>query len=172
MARTSASTITFRYANKILIFMQFVKIISILQIHDGRSAGSQIIGRYCGNKLPNNGTIISTHNSLYIWFHSDSTVNREGFAFNWTSIQPACGAVLNEEYGSISSPGYPGKYPTNRDCYWNINVLPGKRIALHFINLMLEEHPTCGFDYLEVSKYFTSYCFMVRFLLEWIVFFR
>ncbi|OXU20544.1 hypothetical protein TSAR_014165, partial [Trichomalopsis sarcophagae] len=123
-----------------------------VQIHDGKSAGSHIFGRYCGNNLPNNGTIISTHNSLYIWFHSDNTVNKEGFAFNWTSIEPVCGGVLNEEYGSISSPGYPGKYPTNRDCYWTINVMPGKRIALHFINLMLEEHPTCGFDYLEVNE--------------------
>ena len=62
-----------------------------------------------------------------------------------------CGEDLTAEYGSISSPGFPGKYPTNRDCYWNINVAPGKRIALNFISVMLEEHPTCRYDYLEVN---------------------
>ncbi|XP_058802311.1 cubilin [Phymastichus coffea] len=123
-----------------------------VQIHDGRSAGSQIFGRYCGDQLPNNGTIISTHNSLYIWFHSDSTINSDGFALTWSSVEPQCGEEIETEYGSISSPGYPGKYPVNRDCYWTIKVSPGKRIALHFIMVAIEEHPTCEYDYLEVNE--------------------
>lgn len=126
-------------------------IIISFQIHDGKSAGSNIIGRYCDTQLPNNGTIISTHNSIYIWFHSDKSENNEGFAFNWTSISPSCGGDITDEYGSISSPGFPGKYPTNRDCYWNIHASPGKRVILHFITLELENHPTCQFDYLEVK---------------------
>jgi cubilin len=131
----------------------------ILQIHDGRSAGKHILGRYCGIKLPNNGTIISSHNSLYIWFHSDNTINSDGFAFNWTTIEPLCGGEINQEHGSITSPGFPGKYPNNRNCFWNINVSPGKRIVLHFISLRIEEHPTCEFDYIEV-RYFISIIFL------------
>lgn len=90
---------------------------------------------------------------MYIWFHSDSTINSEGFALTWKSIEPQCGGDVEQDYGSISSPGYPGKYPTNRDCYWNIRVTPGKRIALHFLTIELEEHPTCQYDYLEVSLF-------------------
>ncbi|XP_011500246.1 PREDICTED: cubilin-like, partial [Ceratosolen solmsi marchali] len=123
-----------------------------VQIHDGRSAGKHILGRYCGDKLPNNGTIISTHNSLYIWFHSDSTINSDGFALNWTTIEPLCGGDINQEHGSITSPGFPGKYPNNRNCYWNIHVSAGKRIALHFTSLMIEEHATCQFDYVEINE--------------------
>ena len=74
----------------------------------------------------------------------------EGFTFNWTVIPPVCGGTIRADIGTINSPGYPGKYPPHRDCYWYIYVSPGKRINLHFAQLMLEEHETCGNDYLEV----------------------
>ncbi|XP_029048305.2 cubilin isoform X2 [Osmia bicornis bicornis] len=123
-----------------------------LQIHDGRNAGSQMIGRFCGNTLPHeNGNIVSSHNSLYFWFHSDNSISHDGFALHWNSIQPICGGTLTQDYGTISSPGSPGRYPPNRDCYWNIRVKPSKRIQIHFGQLMLEEHPTCGNDYLAIS---------------------
>ncbi|XP_017881696.1 cubilin [Ceratina calcarata] len=123
-----------------------------LQIHDGRNAGSQMIGRFCGDKvLHGNGTIVSSHNSLYFWFHSDSSISHDGFAFHWNSIEPVCGGRLTNDYGTISSPGSPGRYPPNRDCYWTITVKPSKRIQIHFGQLMLEEHPTCNADYLAIS---------------------
>ncbi|XP_012136673.2 cubilin [Megachile rotundata] len=123
-----------------------------LQIHDGRNAGSQMIGRFCGNTFPHgNGNIVSSHNTLYFWFHSDNSISHDGFAFHWNSIPPICGGTLTQDYGTISSPGSPGRYPPNRDCYWNIRVRPSKRIQIHFGQLMLEEHPTCGNDYLQIS---------------------
>ncbi|KZC14141.1 Cubilin [Dufourea novaeangliae] len=122
-----------------------------LQIHDGRNAGSQMIGRFCGNTLPHeNGNIVSSHNSLYFWFHSDSSISHDGFAFHWNSTSPICGGTLTDNYGTVSSPGSPGRYPPNRDCYWQIAVEPSKRIQFHFGQLMLEEHPTCENDYLEI----------------------
>ncbi|XP_035743302.1 cubilin-like [Vespa mandarinia] len=125
-----------------------------LQIHDGRNAGSHMIGRFCGNTLPNkNGNIVSSHNALYFWFHSDSTVAHEGFALHWNTIDPICGGTFEEDYGTITSPGYPGRYPPNRDCYWHISVKEGKRVQLHFGQLMLEEHTTCEYDYVEITTY-------------------
>ncbi|XP_078037937.1 cubilin [Augochlora pura] len=124
-----------------------------LQIHDGRNAGSQMIGRFCGNTLPNGtGNIISSHNSLYFWFYSDNSISHDGFAFRWDSIPPICGGSLTDDYGTITSPGSPGRYPPNRDCFWHIVVQPSKRIQLHFGQLMIEEHPTCENDYLEISS--------------------
>ena len=32
--------------------------------------------------------ITSTHNQLYMWFKTDSSVAAQGFAFSWTSITP------------------------------------------------------------------------------------
>ncbi|CAD1477837.1 unnamed protein product, partial [Heterotrigona itama] len=123
-----------------------------LQIHDGRNAGSQMIGRFCGNTSPHgNGNIVSSHNSLYFWFHSDNSISHDGFAFHWDSIKPVCGGTLTNDYGTISSPGSPGRYPPNRDCYWQITVRPSKRIQIHFGQLMLEEHSTCEADFLEIT---------------------
>ena len=59
-----------------------------LQIHDGPSASSYMIGKYCGNQPPNGGHINSTQNQLYFWFRSDSSVAAEGFTVSWTSAEP------------------------------------------------------------------------------------
>lgn len=122
-----------------------------LQIHDGRKSSSQLIGRFCGNALPKEGNIVSSHNNLYFWFHSDKTVAKTGFALHWTSIKPVCGGEIDAStHGHISSPGSPGAYPPNRDCYWHLITTPGKRISLHFYALDIETHVNCSFDYLAI----------------------
>ncbi|EFN89302.1 Cubilin, partial [Harpegnathos saltator] len=122
------------------------------EIHDGKNAGGQMINRFCGETLPNgNGNIVSSHNSLYLWFHSDGSISHDGFTFHWNSIDPICGGILENDYGTITSPGSPGRYPPNRDCFWRIFVPESKRIQFHFGQLMLEEHPTCQNDYLEIT---------------------
>jgi hypothetical protein len=55
------------------------------QIHDGRSAGAHMLGRYC-NSIPN---ITSTHNKIYLWFRSDHSNARSGFALTWNSTDPS-----------------------------------------------------------------------------------
>ncbi|XP_041982769.1 cubilin-like [Aricia agestis] len=122
-----------------------------VQIHDGRSSASQLIGRFCGTDLPNGGNIISSHNNLYFWFRSDSTVAKTGFSLHWTSVPPQCGGEFNATtHGRISSPGSPGPYPPNRDCYYHIKTTLGRRIQLHFYQLDIEIHQNCSFDYVAV----------------------
>ncbi|XP_049865550.1 cubilin homolog [Pectinophora gossypiella] len=122
-----------------------------LQIHDGRSSASQIIGRFCGNEFPKGGNIISSHNNLYFWFRSDQTVAKDGFALHWNSINPVCGGTINATtHGHISSPGSPGQYPPNRDCYWHLLTDLGKRIQLHFFALDIESHSNCSYDFLAI----------------------
>ncbi|KAK0072795.1 hypothetical protein PV325_010780, partial [Microctonus aethiopoides] len=123
-----------------------------LQIHDGGNAGSHQLGRFCGKNLPLNGSIISTHNSLYLWFHSDNSVSHTGFSLHWNSILPVCGGILESEHGTISSPGSPGRYSPNRDCTWQITIRPGKRIQFHFFTVMIEPNPNCDGDYLEINE--------------------
>lgn len=63
----------------------------------------------------------------------------------------ACGGnIVARTHGVISSPGYPGNYPHNRDCVWTVSGSPGQKIGLSFGQLALERHPNCSYDYLEV----------------------
>ncbi|KAJ8725267.1 hypothetical protein PYW07_016225 [Mythimna separata] len=122
-----------------------------LQIHDGRKSSSQLLGRFCGNTFPKGGNIVSSHNNLYFWFHSDKTVAKDGFALHWTSIAPVCGGDVDATtHGHISSPGSPGLYPPNRDCYWHLTTSLGKRVNIHFFALDIETHSNCSFDYLAI----------------------
>ncbi|GFU96641.1 cubilin homolog [Trichonephila clavipes] len=123
-----------------------------LQINDGPNAGSRVIDRFCGDGMQSK-SLVSTHNHVYLWFQSDKTVAQTGFFLRWTAMDPFCGGLLNtSEYGSVNSPGYPGKYPVNRTCEWMVRVPFGKRIQFHFATLQIESHDNCSYDYLKVSK--------------------
>ena len=43
-----------------------------------------------------------------------------------------CGSSLTALRGEITSPNYPGPYPSGRDCAWKIVVTPGSHIQLTF----------------------------------------
>ncbi|NXD11879.1 CUBN protein, partial [Nothocercus nigrocapillus] len=119
-----------------------------LQIHDGASASAHMLGKYCGSSPP--AELSSSHHSLYFWFYSDHTITAGGFTVQWESRDPECGGELTGTYGSISSPGYPGNYPNNRDCFWTISTSPGLLITFAFGTLRLEHHENCSYDYLEI----------------------
>ncbi|XP_046744297.1 cubilin [Diprion similis] len=122
-----------------------------VQIHDGGTAGDHMIGRYCGDHLPNvTGTIVSSRHTLYLWFHSDHSISDDGFTLQWNSITPLCGGEIIGEYGTIRSPGSPGKYPPNRDCDWHVETSPGKKIQFIFYSMALEERPNCDHDNLTI----------------------
>ncbi|XP_037243046.1 cubilin isoform X5 [Falco rusticolus] len=121
---------------------------NFLQIHDGPSASMHMLGKYCGSSPP--AELFSSHSSLYFWFYSNHTVTAGGFTVQWESQDPECGGELTGTYGSISSPGYPGNYPVNRDCFWTISTSPGLLITFAFGTLSLEHHENCSYDHLEI----------------------
>lgn len=59
-----------------------------LQIHDGKSTATPLIGRFCGNTLPAGGNIKSTHNTIYLWLTLDSESSGKGIMLRWESIEP------------------------------------------------------------------------------------
>nr|CAD7397150.1 unnamed protein product [Timema cristinae] len=66
-------------------------------------------------------------------------------------------SLNSASHGILQSPGSPGKYPNNRDCYWKlIHANYNKRIQFHFFTLMIESHPNCSFDYLEILDGWTT----------------
>ncbi|NWR90257.1 CUBN protein, partial [Furnarius figulus] len=119
-----------------------------LQIHDGPSASMHMLGKYCGSSTP--AELFSSHNSLYFWLYSNNTITAGGFTVHWESRDPECGGELTGTYGSINSPGYPGNYPVNRDCFWTISTSPGLLITFAFGTLSLEHHENCSYDHLEI----------------------
>ena len=55
-----------------------------LEIYDGNSKSSSLVGRYCGNEIPD--VIYSLSNSLYLYFHTDDYDVRRGFEATWIAV--------------------------------------------------------------------------------------
>ncbi|XP_078594199.1 serine proteinase stubble-like [Branchiostoma floridae x Branchiostoma japonicum] len=49
-----------------------------------------------------------------------------------------CGGVYTEQEGTITSPGWPDKYPNRRRCVYEIRASPGGKITLQFPTFRLE----------------------------------
>ncbi|XP_069468211.1 deleted in malignant brain tumors 1 protein-like [Ambystoma mexicanum] len=67
-----------------------------------------------------------------------------------TSNGTACGGILTQPSGSFSSPFYPGNYPNNARCVWQIQANNNYRIQLNLPRLQLETGNNCNYDYIEV----------------------
>ncbi|KAF4524800.1 hypothetical protein B566_EDAN010175 [Ephemera danica] len=119
-----------------------------LEIRNGGSAQSPLIGQFCGNSIPR--TITSFSQSLYILFHTDLSVNRKGFSINWDGTATGCGGRINSPTGTIHSPNYPNSYGMNMECYWKIVVSRGSLIQLVIVDLDLEHEEACNYDYIEL----------------------
>lgn len=72
--------------------------------------------------------------------------------FNRLCYVPGCGGTLNAANGDIISPNYPQPYMQQADCLWNIAVSEGSLVRLLIVDLQLENHDRCRFDYIEVSE--------------------
>ncbi|KAM9316697.1 scavenger receptor cysteine-rich domain-containing protein DMBT1-like [Gastrophryne carolinensis] len=70
----------------------------------------------------------------------------------WITTAPnyTCGGVLSEPSGIFSSPLYPGLYPDNAFCTWEIRVLPGHVVDLSFVYMDLEYTSSCSYDYVMI----------------------
>ncbi|XP_074092299.1 scavenger receptor cysteine-rich domain-containing protein DMBT1-like [Macrotis lagotis] len=62
----------------------------------------------------------------------------------------SCGGVISSLSGSFSSPWYPGNYPTDIQCVWEIHVDKKFHIELMIPNLKLEDIYGCPYDFIEI----------------------
>jgi len=51
-----------------------------------------------------------------------------------------CGAVVNN---TLTSPGYPDRYPNNMDCYYSLPIPNGMAMRITFHEFNVEYHPNC-----------------------------
>lgn len=76
-------------------------------------------------------------------------------------LSAGCGGDLSGPAGSFNSPGYPNKYPENRECVWYIQTSPGSSITITIHEFDIEYHPDCNYDMLEVMQNVFIFVFLV-----------
>jgi len=128
-----------------------------LEIRDGASNTSPLMGRYCGDLLDIPSSFVSSGNALHLTFHTDFSVGKEGFRAEWSptanchgDVDSSCDVQFTAETGLLTSPGYPSNYSDNTDiCYLiHYTSMPmDHNINLQFKNFILEGH---YYDYLEI----------------------
>jgi CUB domain len=72
-----------------------------------------------------------------------------------------CVSFMGELQGYIQSPNYPGDYPTNVECVWNVKPGPGRRLLVIVPGIQLADDK-CG-DRLVMRKSSEYSCARVRF---------
>ncbi|XP_075251110.1 bone morphogenetic protein 1-like [Convolutriloba macropyga] len=78
----------------------------------------------------------------------------EGFILhedNKSCKESECHFNLTEKPGVIQTPGYPNKYPKQKQCIWRITTAPGHRVSLRFVDFALENKEDCSFDYVLLT---------------------
>ncbi|KAK3783548.1 hypothetical protein RRG08_005004 [Elysia crispata] len=56
-----------------------------------------------------------------------------------STVPPVCGQIMSGNGGIFQSPNFPGNYPDNTRCVWNITADPGFQVHLNFSEFSLEE---------------------------------
>ncbi|XP_060643210.2 suppressor of tumorigenicity 14 protein [Anolis sagrei] len=121
--------------------------------------------KLCGSFNPSyNLTFVSSQNVLLVMLITDAKGRHPGFQaefFQMPKNKP-CGGVLTGTSGNFTTPYYPGHYPPNMDCVWNIKVPKDKNVKVRFKEFFLVEpglpSDSCTKDYVEINK--EKYCGM------------
>lgn len=131
-----------------------------IEIRDGRSSFSELIGRYCGTELP--VPIASSLNVLWIRFFSDGEDNGSGVIATIEPIDAPCGepfiTITDNDTETITSPNYPNNYPLGIQCKWVITAQRSRDIHVHLTDIDMEDLEKCEGDSLQISdKTYSKY---------------
>uniref|UniRef100_A0A803WAR0 Metalloendopeptidase n=1 Tax=Ficedula albicollis TaxID=59894 RepID=A0A803WAR0_FICAL len=116
-----------------------------IEVRDGYWRKSSLLGRFCGDKLPE--VLASTDSRMWIEFRSSSNWVGKGFAAVYEAI---CGGEIHKNEGQIQSPNYPDDYRPMKECVWKITVSENYNVGLTFQAFEIERHDNCAYDYLEI----------------------
>ncbi|XP_072585425.1 LOW QUALITY PROTEIN: suppressor of tumorigenicity 14 protein [Vulpes vulpes] len=117
----------------------------------------------CGTYPPSyNLTFLSSQNVLLVTLITNTERRHPGFEATFFQLPKlsSCGGSLRGSQGTFSSPYYPGHYPPNMNCTWDIEVPSHQNVKVLFKAFyMLEPNTplgTCSKDYVEVNG--EKYC--------------
>ncbi len=109
-------------------------IYDVVEVYDGDSASSTLIGKFTGNIIPQ--AITSSGGSMFIKFTSDISNTFEGWSAYYTSTQNSyCNAsvtTLTAPSGTFSDGSGIDKYANNSQCAWLIQPTLANTISLSF----------------------------------------
>lgn len=126
-----------------------------VEVLDGSRQDSPSLGKFCSEVQMVN--IISTNNTMLLHFHSDGVVNDKGFRARYSTdgfVREGgkvgdCSWTFTETNGTILSPHYPNKYPSNSKCIIHVKAPEDYHIKLEIQHLILEADANCSYDWLE-----------------------
>ena len=102
--------------------------------------------------------------TMVVMFHSDfyHIFNKTFISLGAGGVWPineillvtmtGCGGTLRGSAGVIQSPHYPEAYAVSQDCVWTVETSPGTRIELTIVDMEIEAHHACQYDYIRVSN--------------------
>ncbi|XP_046541608.1 suppressor of tumorigenicity 14 protein [Equus quagga] len=112
----------------------------------------------CGTYPPSyNLTFLSSQNVLLVTLITSTDRRHPGFEATFFQLprMSSCGGSLREAQGIFSSPYYPGHYPPNISCTWDIQVPNNQNVKVLFKSFYLVEPNlppgSCPKDYVEVN---------------------
>jgi len=118
------------------------------------------IGKYCSENGYKPFDIYSHDNCLRLRFKSDSSGGGKGFVASYSAFFTGSSYLTSSCYnyktltstsGVIASPGWPGNYPSLRDCYWKIEVGSRRSIKIAFMDFDLDYDNRCEDDKVKVK---------------------
>jgi len=111
-------------------------IFDFLEIRNGPSEQSPLVGRFCNRELQ--GRVLVSHSaSVYLRFRSDAHINRAGFRLEFEATQSGCGGLVRAPSGHLQSPNFPLAFAQAADCEWLVELAQGSRLALQLDTLDL-----------------------------------
>ncbi|KAJ3614596.1 hypothetical protein NHX12_018167 [Muraenolepis orangiensis] len=108
---------------------------------------------FCSHIAPQD--LVSHGQTLHISFSSNARVVDTGFLASWRPVDPAqapCGGHFSSLQGELSSPGWPGDYPSQAVCTWHIAIPSGAAVHLVFTHFEVQATNMLGkcVDYVEI----------------------
>lgn len=74
----------------------------------------------------------------------------KSFLFYVLPCASGCGGILHGNHGSFSSPNYPGTYPNNTNCVWDIKAPRGRVVTITFDQISIDDPGDCQSNFLKL----------------------
>ncbi|KFQ39593.1 CUB domain-containing protein 2, partial [Mesitornis unicolor] len=120
------------------------------QVEGGQGCGFDYVALFDGPTAA--APPVSSAPHLLFLFKSDFNIGGRGFKAHFYSAGE-CQEVFTAIKGNFSSPQYPDFYPNNLKCQWSIQLPPGYRVKVFFLDMELEGRSSltgsCDYDHLD-----------------------